>query len=75
MANYKGRIEFDEDFVPVTGSAPIPDAELKAKQIGTMELWTWVEEQKREVPIVRLENGAVLVPQRDIDVLRSRYSH
>jgi hypothetical protein len=48
---------------------------LKPKQIGTMDLWTWIQQDKREVPVVRLENGTVLVPTRDVDVLRSRYSH
>jgi hypothetical protein len=75
VANYKGDIEFDEDFIAVNGGLPIPDAELKPKQIGTMELWTWVEEHKREVPVVRLENGMTLVPRREVDALRNRYPH
>jgi hypothetical protein len=75
VADYKGRIEFDEEFAPVTGGGPLADTELKPKQTGTMELWTWVEEHKRQVPVVRLENGTVLVPQRDVEFLRSRYSH
>lgn len=75
VADYKGQVEFEEDFVSVTASGSIPDAELKLKQIGTMELWTWVEEHKREVPVIRLQNGTVLVPKRDVDALRIRYTH
>lgn len=75
VANFKGHVEFEEDFVPVNGGGPLPDAELNPKHIGTMELWTWVDEHKREVPIVRLKNGTILVPERDLAALRSRYAH
>jgi hypothetical protein len=74
VADYKGNIQFDEDFLPIAGSSPIPSELLHLRQTGTMDLWTWVEKDSREVPIVRLENGVVLVPARDIEVLRKRLS-
>lgn len=75
VANYKGHAEFDEDFASVADGPVIPDSELQLKQVGTMELWTWVEGHKREVPVIRLQNGTVLVPTRDAAALRNRYAH
>jgi len=74
VADYKGSVQFEEDFLPVAGVAPVPSELLRPQPVGTMELWTWVEKDKRDVPVVRLENGTILVPARDLEVLRGRYS-
>jgi hypothetical protein len=47
VTDYKGNAQFDEDFLPVNGHAPIAHEHLHLKQIGTLELWTWIEEDKR----------------------------
>jgi hypothetical protein len=75
VADYRGNIQFDEESVPLAGSPPVADTNLRLKRVGTMKLWTWVETERRQVPVVRLENGTVLVPTRDARVLQSRFAH
>jgi len=74
VTDHGGRVEFDEDFVPVVGSGPVKEELLRLRSIGTMELWTWVEEDSRDVPVVRLVDGTILVPARDAEALRGRYA-
>lgn len=57
----------------MAGIAAVSNELLRPQPVGTMELWTWVERDKRDVPVVRLENAAILVPARDLGVLRRRY--
>ena len=72
VTDYQGNVQFDEQFLPANGAAPVALERLHLKQIGTVELWTWVEEDKRNVPIVPLGDGTILVPARDVGVLRGR---
>jgi hypothetical protein len=75
VTDYKGNTQFDEAYVAVSGRGPVSNDRLHVKPITTMELWTWVKKDHRDVPIVRLEDGTILVPARDIDDLRARYPH
>jgi hypothetical protein len=68
-------MEFDEDFSPISASRPIPDDQLHLKKVDTMALWTWVQREKRNVPVICLEDDTTLVPTRDLADLRDRYAH
>jgi hypothetical protein len=73
VTDYAGSSIFDEDFSPVIGPVPIAEEQLQLKEVGTMELWAYPEKDRRGVPIVRLKNGSILVPSRDVAELRARF--
>jgi hypothetical protein len=71
---FKGDPGFEpEDYSPVTGPNPVPEARLHLQTVSsTMELWTKVG--KDVFLIVHLQDGTVLVPTEDLAQLRQRYA-
>jgi hypothetical protein len=70
---FKGDPGFEpEDYSPVTGSNPVPEARLHLKPLSsTTELWEAVG--RETVPIAQLQDGTVLVPTQDLPQLREHY--
>jgi hypothetical protein len=73
LEDAKGHLVFDEDFTPVSTNVPVPDERLHLKKVDTMSLWTWVQRDERNVPVIRLEDGTILVPTRNLADLKGRY--
>jgi len=74
LADRQGRIEFDDEYRPLTGSSPVPEAELtlSVAKYKREHLWTASNQLRREIPIARLANGQVLVPIEALDEFRNR---
>lgn len=68
----KGNPSFEaEDYSPVTGPNPVPEARLHLRSMTSEELWAVAGQEL--VPIARLQDGTVLVPTRNLAELRRLY--
>jgi len=68
-----GATKYEGDLLPLSGAGPIPEQRLRLKPVTTtMELWMWSDSAKRDVPIVRLTDGTVLLPANGYEELKRR---
>jgi hypothetical protein len=72
VTNWRGNVEFEGDFKPISGASPIPAADLTLAPTDTGDLWMWSETLNAVVPIAHLTNGQVLVPAKAWDELRNK---
>ena len=72
VTDYRGKLEFEGDFSPISGLNPVPDSDLRLKN-GTGDLWAWSDQDKRSVPVAYLQDGTILVPTRNLAELRRLY--
>jgi hypothetical protein len=72
LTDYKGHSAFQADYSPVIGLSPVPENLLDLKPTDSTGLWAAVNEEL--VPIAHLQNGAVLVPTKNLSELRQRFA-
>jgi hypothetical protein len=70
LSDWRGHVEFEDEYKPLTGQAPIPAAELDIWLMDSGRLWTWSEKMQKEIPV--LASGRILVPAEAWAELRSR---
>lgn len=72
LADYKGKVSFEDDYSPLTGSHPVPEVRLHLRSVSSEDLWAPAGQEL--VPIAHLQDGTVLVPIREVSQLRGRYA-
>ena len=60
-----GVLKFEDVFLPYDARAVIPQAQLQIDRNRTGHLWMGVAAQNVSLPIVFLQNGAILLPQSE----------
>jgi hypothetical protein len=70
LTDYRGRNpKFEADYSPLYGSGPIPEERLYQKPVSP-NTNLWAVAGRDFVPIVRLKDGTILVPTRDLAEFR-----
>jgi hypothetical protein len=62
---------YDGLFSPKEGAAPVPDERLRYGATNTGDLWTWLNVANRNVPVIRLKDGTVLLPTEGYQELKA----
>ena len=60
-----GIVVYEDDFLPLQQSAPLPDADLQIAAVDAKALWVEGVSQRVPVPAIPLKNGMKLVPAMD----------
>ncbi len=67
LTDVKGKVEFEDVFLPYEGQSPIPKSDLILDARRTGNVWTGTHEKGVLYPVVYLANGAILIPRSDYE--------
>jgi hypothetical protein len=63
LANENGTGAFEDVFLPCFGKMPIPQSELLLDKRRTGSIWTRSPDGRTNIPVIRLQDGQILLPQ------------
>jgi hypothetical protein len=66
-----GTVEYEGLFSPLSGTGPVPEGRLRFSAKDSGELWVWLNQDSKNVPVVRLQDGTVLLPVNGYDELKA----
>ena len=70
----RGAVVYQGDFLPLRSEEPVPAGELQVARMNADHLFVEGPAEEGPVPVIRLVNGAVLVPIADSEALADRWS-
>jgi hypothetical protein len=73
VTDARGMVVYEGFFLPVNSSVPAQESELKIAVNSVSKLWVRGPAEEAPVPVIRLENGKLLVPLADRDALNQRW--
>ena len=74
VTDAQGEVVYQGDFLPFNSEQPIPADQLQVARISADHLWIQGPAESGPVPVIRLVNGAVLVPAADSEALADRWN-
>jgi hypothetical protein len=66
-----GAVEYDGLFSPMEGHGPVTEEHLRFSAKKSSDLWVYLNQASRNVPVVRLQDGTVLLPVNGYDELKN----
>jgi hypothetical protein len=66
-----GTVEYEGLFSPLSGTGPVPEERLRFSAKDSGELWVWLNQDSKNVPVVRLQDGTVLLPVNGYEELKA----
>jgi hypothetical protein len=73
VTDARGMVVYEGFYLPVNSSVPAQQSELKIAVNSVSKLWVRGPAEEAPVPVIRLENGKLLVPLADRDALSQRW--
>jgi hypothetical protein len=67
MTDEKGKLEFEDVFLPYEGHFPLPQDKLVFDTRRTGHVWTGSGEKGTRIPIVYLTDGEILLPRSEYE--------
>jgi hypothetical protein len=74
VTDYNGAPEYEGQFLPFSGIGPVSEGRLHLRSRNTMELWAWLDNGNKSVPVVHLDDGTVLLPVEGYQELKAKLS-
>lgn len=71
VSGVDGATVYDGLFSPKEGAGPVPKERLVYSATNTGDLWTWLNVANKNVPVLRLKDGTVLIPTEGYQELKA----
>jgi hypothetical protein len=66
-----GAVEYEGMFSPLEGHGPVPEERLRFTAKKSGDLWVWLNQTSKNVPVIRLKDGTILLPVNGYEELKA----